>query len=253
MRNADRWTESKYVKRRGRLAASRDPAEVGVGSRLISDCIASLYEQYLPLYARGRLIDLGCGKVPLYGAYRDLVQTITCVDWPQSVHTSPHLDCEVDLSQSLPFESESFDVVILSDVLEHVPEPLLLWKEMARVLAPGGHALINVPFLYGVHEAPHDYGRYTQYALRRFARVAGLDVPVLIPVGGSLHVMADLAGKHLAHVPAVGAPLASMAQHLVALIDRTAWGRRVRQRTGERFPSGYFMVAARPTEGAPNR
>jgi SAM-dependent methyltransferase len=245
MRNADRWTESKYVRRGGRLAASRDRAEVGLGSRLVTDRVAALYEQHLPRFARGRLIDLGCGKAPLYGSYRPLVDEVTCVDWAQSAHASPYLDREVDLNQTLPFDDAAFDVVLLSDVLEHVPAPQRLWCEVARLLAPGGHALVNVPFLYGVHEAPHDYGRYTEFALRRFAAEAGLAVPVLVPVGGSLHVLADLLAKHFAHLPLFGAPLASAAQGLVALLDRSAWGRRFAERTGARFPLGYFMVAER--------
>jgi len=246
MRHADRWIESKYVQRQGRLLASRNTAEVGVGSRLITDRIAALYGQYLPRYARGRLIDLGCGKVPLYGCYRSLVDVVTCVDWPQSVHSGGHLDLEADLSQPLPFADASFDTLILSDVLEHVPTPDALWSEMARLLAPGGHLLLNMPFLYGVHEAPHDYGRYTEYALRRFALQAGLEVPLLLPIGGSLHVLADLLAKHLAHLPAVGSALASAVQGLVALLDRSRFGQRVSARTGPRFPLGYFMVAHRP-------
>lgn len=250
MRNADRWVESKYVRRGGRLAASRDRAEVGVGSRLITDRIAALYDAQLPHFARGRLVDLGCGKAPLYGSYRTLVDAVTCVDWPQSAHASPHLDHEVDLSGPLPFTDASFDTVLLSDVLEHVPTPESLWREMGRVLAPGGHAIVNVPFLYGVHEAPHDYGRYTEFALSRFATLAGLEVVLLEPVGGSLHVLADLVGKHLAHAPGIGAPLAIGVQGLIAWLDRTSFGRRVAECTGARFPLGYFMVAKRPAGAA---
>ncbi len=246
MRNSDRWTESKYVQRSGRLRASRDPAEVGVGSRLIGDRVAAFYEAALPRHARGRLADLGCGKAPLYGSYRQLVGSVTCVDWPQSVHASPFVDCQADLGQALPFDDGAFDTVILSDVLEHVPDPQALWREIARLLAPGGKLLLNLPFLYGVHEAPHDYGRYTEHALRRFAQQCGLDVLMLEPVGGSLHVLADLLAKHLAHLPLAGPLLASAVQGLVALIDRMAWGRRLARRSGERFPLGYFMVAAKP-------
>lgn len=246
MRNIDRWTETKYVRRRGRLMASRDRAEVGVGSRLVGDCVAARYEAELPRHARGRLADLGCGKVPLYATYRPLVSSVTCVDWPQSVHASGHLDCEADLAQPLPFDDAVFDTVVLSDVLEHLPDPQALWHEIARLLAPGGRLLMNVPFLYGVHEAPHDYGRYTEFALRRFAREAGLEVVLLETVGGSLHVLADLLAKHLAHLPLAGPPLASAVQGLVALADRTPLGRRIARRTGTRFPLGYFLVAAKP-------
>lgn len=246
MRQADLWTESKYVKRDGRWVGSRDVQELGAGSRLIADRTAALYAEHLPRHARGRLVDLGCGKAPLHGIYRAWVSEVTCVDWPSSVHASPYLDHAVDLNGPLPFDDGAFDTIVLSDVLEHLAEPSLLWREMARVLAPRGHVLLNTPFLYGIHEAPHDYARYTEFGLRRFAVQAGLEVVLLAPVGGSLHVMADLLAKHLAHLPLVGAALASAVQGLVALADRFAWGRRFAQRSGERFPLGYFMVAVKP-------
>jgi SAM-dependent methyltransferase len=246
MQYPERWTPSKYVQRRGRWTASRDSQELGVGSRLIAASVMSLYERYLPEFARGRLIDLGCGKVPLYGAYRRLVSDVTCVDWALSPHPSEHLDHRLDLTAPLPFAAAAFDTIILSDVLEHVPAPERLWGELARLLAPGGHALVNVPFLYGIHEAPHDYGRYTEFALRRFAAQAGLEVPVLVAVGGSADVLVDLLAKHLAHLPLFGAPLAAALQSLQLFVNRRAWGRRLAERTGTRFPLGYFMVAERP-------
>ncbi|HZE91168.1 MAG TPA: class I SAM-dependent methyltransferase [Rhizobacter sp.] len=246
MRHPERWTPSKFVTRRGRWRASKDSRELGVGSRLIADAVVQRYDSYLPRFARGRLIDLGCGKVPLYGAYRSLVSEVTCVDWAQSPHPSIHLDHELDLSQALPFADAAFDTIILSDVLEHVPSPQNLWNDMARLLAPGGHVLLNVPFLYGIHEAPHDYGRYTEFALRRFARDAGLEVPLLVSVGGSVHVLADMLSKHLDHLPLLGRPLAIALQALVALTDRWAWGQRLAEFSGAHYPLGYFVVARRP-------
>ena len=245
MRHPNRWSPSKYVQRGGRLVASRDAGEVGLGSRLVANAVAARYDEHLGRFACGRLIDLGCGKVPLYGAYRSLVSDVTCVDWPASPHGGLHIDLEADLGQPLPFGAGSFDTVVLSDVLEHVPQPELLWREMARLLVPGGHAFVNVPFLYGVHEAPHDYYRYTEFALRRFAQQAGFEVRVLVTVGGSLHVLADFLAKHLAHLPLIGAPLALGVQAAVQGLDRCAWGRRLAERSGARFPLGYFMVAAR--------
>jgi hypothetical protein len=99
-----------------------------------------------------------------------------------------------------------------------------------------------------VHEAPHDYARYTEFALRRFAEGAGFDVLVLKPVGGSLHVLTDLLAKHLAHVPLVGELLAAGVQTLVSLLDHTSLGTRIAERTGSRFPLGYFMVAVRQAQ-----
>src|SRR3546814_8619033 len=61
----------------------------------------------------------------------------------------------------LPFPDQSFEAVICSEVLEHVPDPRLVLDEIARVLKPGGCLLLTVPFLFRIHADPHDFGRYT--------------------------------------------------------------------------------------------
>lgn len=236
MRNREGWRPSKYVRRNGRLVASRDPREVAVGTRLVADLVAAAYDAALPRHARGRLLDLGCGKAPLFETYRDRVTDVTCADWGKSLHGGAYLDVECDLTEPLPFREKEFDTILLSDVLEHIPEPLRLWAEMARVLAPGGRILLNVPFLYWLHEQPHDYYRFTEFALRRFAEGAGLAVLELGPVGGWPQVMADLFAKGVAGVPLVGRPLASLAQWLA----RKGGGKPTA------FPLGYFLVAGKP-------
>ena len=80
MRNYDIWQPSKYVYRNGKLTASRDEREVGVSSRLIVDLVAGVYDKGLRQYARGKLLDLGCGKVPLFMAYRDYLTHNVCAD-----------------------------------------------------------------------------------------------------------------------------------------------------------------------------
>lgn len=251
MQNANLWMPSKYTVRGGRWQGSRDRRELAVGSRLVADRVVSCYAEHLPRLARGRLADLGCGKVPLYGLYRDRVDTVLCADWPASPHGASFVDVEADLGQPLPFADASFDTIVLSDVLEHVPDPQRLWQEMARVLAPGGCLLLNVPFLYGLHELPHDYHRFTESALRHAAQAAGLQVELLQTVGGGAHVVADLLAKQLSWLPLLGKPLAIAVQGLVGLLDRTSLGRRYAQASGQRFPLGYFLVARRMTGSVP--
>jgi SAM-dependent methyltransferase len=108
------------------------------------------------------LLDLGCGKVPFYARYREYVSETVCVDWSNSLHGNGHVDAECDLTQELPFADASFDTILLSDVLEHIPAPERLWREMARLLKPGGELLSSVPFFYWLHEEPYDYYRYTK-------------------------------------------------------------------------------------------
>ncbi len=137
---------------RGRLRSSRDTNEVSLSSRLVTDLTARWYQAHLAQHARGRLLDLGCGKIPLFEAYRNYVSENVCVDWGNSLHRNNHLDIECDLTQPLPFAAGEFDTIILSDVLEHIPEPQQLWREMARVLSAQGRILLNVPFFYWLHE-----------------------------------------------------------------------------------------------------
>ncbi|HYD43301.1 MAG TPA: class I SAM-dependent methyltransferase [Anaeromyxobacter sp.] len=250
MKNADRWEPSKYRLRRGKLEASRDRGEVSVGSRLIADAIAAQYGTKLPRYARGRLVDLGCGKVPLYEAYRDLVTEVVCVDWANTPHQSPFLDRTVDLDGPLPWDAERFDTAILSDVLEHVQRPEHLLQEVARILSPGGRLLLNVPFLYAIHEAPHDYYRYTEFALRRMVELCGLRLVELEALGGGAQVLADLTAKLLLRFGLLGRPVAAFVQWYAGMLLRTRRGRRRAARSARRFPLGYFLVVEKPGPGA---
>lgn len=70
----------------------------------------------------------------------------------------------------LPFASDSFDVVLANNVIEHLRDPAGGVAEMRRVLKPGGELLFTIPFLYPIHESPHDYTRFTVHGLRRLFR-----------------------------------------------------------------------------------
>jgi SAM-dependent methyltransferase len=248
MRNKDNWTPSKFVYKGGRLISSRDSREVGVGSRLITDIVASFYDVYIPKFAKGKLIDLGCGKVPLFEAYKDYITDNVCIDWESSLHKNEYLDYECDLNKNLPFSGSEFDTIILSDVLEHIPQPEKLWTEMSRILTLNGKAIINVPFYYWVHEAPHDYYRYSEYALRRFANLSGLKILLLKPIGGTPEILADILAKNLQFVPIIGTIIALAIQYITAAFIRTALGKKLSEKTSQSFPLGYFLVAEKSSK-----
>lgn len=88
----------------------------------------------------------------------------------------PEVDLVADLGQVNPFKSNSFDLIVLMNVLEHVYESRELLKSLAGILKPGGRIAIAVPFLLKVHQAPFDFARYTPYALEKMAKFAGLKV-----------------------------------------------------------------------------
>lgn len=243
MRNKERWVPSKFTYQNGKLMASRNKKEIGIASRLIADLVAKLYEINIPRYVKGRLIDLGCGRVPLYAAYKNYVTDNICVDWQNTFHHNEYLDYECDLTQKLPFTEGEFDTIILSDVLEHIPYPEKLWQEMGRILAPNGKVLLNVPFFYWLHEIPYDYYRYTEYALRNFAQDAGFKVLLLKPIGGTPEIMTDMIVKHLYRIPLIGRGLSWLVYYGMAPFVHSALGQKLSLKTSVHFPLGYFMVA----------
>lgn len=117
MRNHDRWAPSKYIMTARGLRASRNSQEVGVSSRFIADIQAQIYEQLIRQFAAGKLIDLGCGKAPLYIVYQECVKEVVCVDWSGSFHGKDFLDYEFNLNEPIPLPDQFCDTVLVTDVL----------------------------------------------------------------------------------------------------------------------------------------
>jgi SAM-dependent methyltransferase len=243
VKNAERWRPTKYVNSRHGLRASRDRKQVSIGSRFITDIVAQRYERAIRAHTRGRLLDMGCGQVPLYGVYRDLVQENICIDWAGSPHPCIHLDYEVDLGGKLPFSNSSFDTILLTDVLEHIAEPHCLVSEIARILQEKGKLIMGVPFFYGLHEDPHDYYRYTEYALRRFCDLNGLKVLELEPYGGLPEIFVELTTKSIAHLPEPLLTCLRISFWPVKALSSTIAGRKFSRSTQYNFPFGYLLVA----------
>jgi SAM-dependent methyltransferase len=222
---------------------SRKPTDLSISSRFSADMVAPYYEKVIRAHAQGRLLDMGCGYVPLYETYRDLVSENICIDWDNITHVNPYLDHIVDLTNALPFESCSVDTVLLTDVLEHIPEPMNLICEIARILRPGGKLILGVPFLYWLHEVPHDYYRYTEFALRRFCQRNGLRVLELLPYGGLPEVLLDLISKGLNFFPRKLAVALRPFHGIASLLSKTKLSRKLSERTRSSLPSGYMLCA----------
>lgn len=93
------------------------------------------------------------------------------------------LDVLGDLTQ-LPFQTDTFDAVLCTQVLEHVREPKTVLREMNRVMRPGGRLFLSAPQSWHQHQKPFDYYRYTSFGLRYLLEQAGLTVDSVRPMGG---------------------------------------------------------------------
>ena len=152
----------------------------------IEDAV-SAFARALP--AGARVLDAGAGE----GQYRR--------------HFARHRYCGVDLAvgdaawdygkldaiadlTTLPFRAAAFDAAIHIVTIEHLREPAAALAEIARTLAPGATLLIAAPHEWEVHQAPHDYFRYTRYGLAYLLEKSGFEVREMRPAGGYFRLLA---------------------------------------------------------------
>lgn len=132
---------------------------------------------------KGHVLDLGAGEAPYRAFFTALSNRYTTVDWGMSQHRI-NVDIVTDLNEPLPIVSGEADTVICISVLEHLRSPEALLSEASRALRPGGALLLQVPWQWMIHEAPHDFFRYTPFALEFMLKNAGFDVESIAPLGG---------------------------------------------------------------------
>ncbi len=116
-----------------------------------------------------RVLDIGAGEAPYRELFTQQVYvTLDRADTPHSGQVNMHGSAD-----SIPTDDDSFDAVLCTQVLEHVPQPLEALLEFHRVLRPGGALIATVPFVWEEHETPFDYYRYTRYGIEHLALAAG--------------------------------------------------------------------------------
>lgn len=114
---------------------------------------------------QGRVVDLGCGTAPYREVIAPHVLEYIGLDWKGGAHDTSRVDVFADLTAALPLADGCADTVVAFQVMEHLPEPDHFLGECGRILRQGGTLLLTVPFMWQVHEAPHDYFRYTRHGL----------------------------------------------------------------------------------------
>jgi len=146
--------------------------------RLLLDLQANTIERDLrALFTgfRGRLLDVGCGNSPYRHLLDPAVAQYQGVDVPAAKdfgYQNP--DTVYYDGHALPFPDASFDAVLCTEVIEHIPDPTEIIREMHRVLKPGGKLIATIPWSARFHYQPYDYHRYTPSMLQPlFAAFAG--------------------------------------------------------------------------------
>ena len=108
-----------------------------------------------------RVLNIGAGG-PIQGIIELSLNTkkVTTID----IDPARKPDIVMDVT-NLEFNDNSFDLVIMMEVLEHVKEPKKALSEIYRVLSDNGKLIMSTPFILGIHDEPYDYYRFTKYGL----------------------------------------------------------------------------------------
>lgn len=134
-------------------------------------------------YAKGKLIDIGCGEKPYKEIFATYVMVHTGVDHAKTLHDKSEIDL-FGTAYNIPVENEHFDTALCTAVLEHLEEPDKAIKETYRVLKTGGYAIYTVPFFWHLHEEPRDFYRFTKYGLKYLFEKNGFEIVELKPLSG---------------------------------------------------------------------
>ena len=187
-------------------------------------------QQISKILSGKRILDVGCGKqelrsyLPQKTEYFGLDYYRTATEW---YHSKPQIYGD---AQALPFPNACMDGVLLMDVLEHLPNPQECLKEITRVLRPGGLCIVQVPFLYPMHDAPLDFQRWTYYGMISTVKEHDLTIQQVTQIGKPAETAALLTNialcKSLVNWVEHKSPLVIIGMFLplfIPLVNTIAW------------------------------
>jgi len=133
----------------------------------------------------GKVIDLGCGNMPYkhWILSQSNVEQYIGIDVSSSEYYQKAPDVIWDGVQ-IPFNDSSADVVLLTEVVEHLSHPDQVLAEIFRVLKPGGKLIGTTPFFWPIHEAPNDIRRFTPFGMKIVLEAAQFNVVKVVSTGG---------------------------------------------------------------------
>lgn len=102
---------------------------------------------YVKAYKDCKLLDIGCGwEARLLKSVEPYIHMGVGIDFKApSINSKKIQTISTTLDSTLPFEDNSFDLISMLAVMEHLDQPLSILRECARVLRPGGGILLTVP------------------------------------------------------------------------------------------------------------
>jgi SAM-dependent methyltransferase len=172
---------------------------------------------------KGEVLDVGCGRMP----YKSLIlseqsRATRCIGLDLSADEYEPPDLLWD-GRTIPLPDASVDTAMLTEVLEHCPDPEIVLREVRRVLRPGGFLFLTVPFIWPIHCVPYDEFRYTPFSLRRILESVGFPNPSIEATGGRHAVLAVVLGLWVRRRPLTSPVHVVTKAVLSFLLDPVIW------------------------------
>lgn len=233
----------------GLIARNRHAIEVDLlhkqKAKYFSPAVYCGYAITLPIAlarARGDLLDVGAGHVPFRAVLERHVRVYHTLDRERRVENIDFVCDAQDMSGVIP--SDSYDTVLLLDVLEHVPRPRKIVCEIYRILRSGGTLILSVPHLSRLHEEPYDFYRYTNYGLNHLLEAAAFRQIVVRPCGGLYCFLGHQASTVLIgstwHIPVINHAIFSLNKWFIT--KPAFWMDTITDKK-KLFALGYVAVA----------
>jgi predicted SAM-dependent methyltransferase len=143
-----------------------------------------------------RVLDIGAGTCPYrsFFAHCDYkTQDFKKYEGIKKNNTTEYGQIDyVSEITSIPVPDESFDVIVCTEVLEHVPRPIEALQEMVRIVRSGGRIFLTAPLGSGLHQLPyHYYGGFSPEWYRHFLKSFGCRIKEITPNGGFFKLLAQ--------------------------------------------------------------
>lgn len=142
-------------------------------------------------YLKGKIMDFGCGSKPYQSFFQYDEYIGVDFDNPGHPHDNEQIDVFYD-GKTIPLENESIDAVLCSEVFEHIFNLPDILRELNRVMKKDAAILITCPFVWKEHEEPHDFARYTLFALEDLMNKNGFKKEVVDKSGNFIEVIFQL-------------------------------------------------------------
>jgi SAM-dependent methyltransferase len=218
---------------------------VGLASVFSTVLLAETIRTVLPTGAQ-LVIDVGGGEAPYAGWVAGQMHVAVDRRTPPDTLASHQI---VGDACALPLADGAADLILCTEVVEHVFDEHALYRELRRVVRPGGSLVLSSPFVHGLHESPHDYRRPTSAGLVHGLRHAGFEIEAVHAVGSTADVLRDLLYREVAPHVARGArgapgPLGRVIRTRFRARQAASADRSLRRSAAS--PAGIDPMRARP-------